>query len=782
MPRPKSSVAVIPGDRRPLRLRFGRLWHGWAADLGGHLRAHIRHLLSVETERRRPFLWLPVAFGAGILLYFVAGAEPALWPPLAGAGLAALVAITLRHRHIAGTAIAVATVLAAVLGGFAAATWRTRSVAAPVLARPMIAPLAGLVLSVEERPAGPRMVVRVETFGQLAPTARPVHVRVSLKPGAAVKAGDFIEATARLLPPPTAARPGGYDFARDAFFNELGAVGSLVGKVRIRAPPVEPGLLTALAIANDVARNSLTRRIADASGGQEGALAAALVTGKRGLISEEVNEALRAAGIYHIVSISGLHMALAAGSLFWAARALLSLWPAMALAWPVKKLAAVVGMIGATAYCLFSGAEVATQRSLVMTLVMMGAILIDRPALSMRNLAFAALICLALRPEALLGPSFQMSFAAVAGMIAFTVKPSGLLAGDAAPAAGGYRWLWALGRWAYLLATTTTMATLATAPFSAFHFQTLNPFGLLGNAMALPLIELAVMPLSVLGVFASFFELDGPVWWLIGQATVPVLASARAVALLERSSVVVPAFGLSALGLMAAAILWVTLWTTAIRWLALGPAALGLVMANAALRPDIYVDRSASGLALRGEDGQLAVLGKPSGFVLEQWLRSDGDGRPTDDPGLRNAGRCDRFGCVASLRDGRTIALVRDKRAFAEDCRRAAIIVSPLRAPASCTGRLVLDRTALDRTGSVTLTLDKDGVAFSQQAARAAAIRPWNAGTAPKPSIPAVIPVSTAQPRADSLDPLDAVPAADGQGEGTRDATDGDGLSSDAED
>ncbi|MBS7699300.1 MULTISPECIES: ComEC/Rec2 family competence protein [unclassified Chelatococcus] len=765
MARQKSRAIIVADDSRPPRPAVGSLLPGWHVFTADQARGVLRDLLALEAERRRAFLWLPVAFGAGIILYFLADAEPSLWPSAVGAVIAVFAAaLTCRYRRVSGVAIAVAAVMA----GFAAATWRTRTVSAPVLSRPVITKLGGLVLNVEERPAGPRIVVRVATLGDLAAHARPAQVRVSLRPGASVKAGDFIEATARLLPPPTAARPGGYDFAKDAFFAELGAVGSLVGKVSIRAPPEAPDIWTTLTIANDVARNALTQRIANASGGQEGALAAALVTGKRGLITEEVNDALRAAGIYHIVSISGLHMALAAGSLFWAARAMLSLWPAIALAWPVKKIAAVIGMLGATAYCLFSGAEVATQRSLVMTIVMMGAILIDRPALSMRNLALSALICLALRPEALLGPSFQMSFAAVAGMIAFAVKPTGLLVGGD-PSSGSYGCLRSVGRWALLLTTTTTVATIATAPFSAYHFQTLNPFGLLGNAMALPLIELAVMPLSVLGVFASFFELDRPVWWLIGQATVPVLASARAVAELERSRVVVPAFGVGALGLMVIAILWITLWTTALRWLALCPAVIGLAMAHGAQPPDIYIDRGASGLALRAADSRLIVLGKPSGFVLEQWLRADGDGRAIDDPSLRHATHCDRLGCTARLKSGQMIAFVRDKRAFPEDCRRAAVIVSPLQAPRTCEAATIIDRSILDRSGAIMLVEDPLSAGFSRIQALSTASRPWITGG--KPAQPAgrppdpKTPAAASSSRHQSLDPLDAAPEANEEGE-----------------
>jgi competence protein ComEC len=727
----------------------------WAAGVAGgafgqQILLAFQHALTLEAERRRLFLWLPVAFGAGILLYFAADAEPPLWPPLTGAAIAVTTALALRsHRR----AQMVAIVLALMMAGFATATWRTRVVSAPVLARPMIAKLSGLVLSVDERPAGPRMVVRVARLGELDAAAQPAQVRVSMKPGTAVKAGDFITATARLLPPPTAARPGGYDFARDAFFEGLGAVGSLVGKVEVGAPPEAPDFWTASAIAIDVARNRLTERIAQASGGQEGALAAALVTGKRGLITEDVNDALRAAGIYHIVSISGLHMALAAGSLFWTARALLALLPGLALLWPLKKIAALVGMLGATGYCLFSGAEVATQRSLVMTLVMMGAILIDRPALSMRNLALAALICLAIRPEALLGPSFQMSFAAVAGMIAFTVKPAGILAARPPGAAGGFAPLRGIARWAFLLVVTTAVATAATAPFSAYHFQTLNPLGLLGNAVALPLIELAVMPLSVLGVVASAFALDKPVWWLIGQATAPVLAGARLIATLDRSTVVVPALAPAALILFSAAIIWAAVWTSVLRWFSIIPAALGLLIVTTPGRPDVYVDRGASGAAVRGRDGRLFVLGKPSDFVLEQWLRADGDGRRTGDPSLHGSAACDRLGCTAKLPDGRTIALIRDKRAFIEDCARADVVITALIAPPDCGRAALFDREILDRSGSVTLT--ETAGQFKRVTASSSADRPWT-GTKPWPAA-APQPIEPSRPSVDRLDPLDAV-------------------------
>ena len=368
-----------------------------------------------EIAQRRLFPWLAVAFGIGILLCFAAEGRPALWAPLAG-GVGAAAAAIFARRSLAGLAVALGC--AALFFGFAAGVVRMRAVEAPVLGRTIIGPLSGFVESIDERDAGARIVVRVHDFAALAAEGRPQRVRVSLRDRQGLKAGDFIAANARLLPPPEAARPGGYDFARDAYFRGVGAVGSLTGRVAVKPPPVPPDLALRLAAAVDAARTDLTRRIAEAIGGQAGAVAAALVTGKRGLISEDTNEALRSAGIYHIVSISGLHMVMAAGAIFWLARALLAAIPTLALLWPVKKIAAAIAMLGATAYCVFSGSEVATERALVMTLVMLGAVLVDRPALSMRNLALSALIVLAREPEALLGPSFQMSYAAVAALIA----------------------------------------------------------------------------------------------------------------------------------------------------------------------------------------------------------------------------------------------------------------------------------------------------------------------------------------------------------------------------
>ncbi|GJD93503.1 ComEC/Rec2 family competence protein [Methylobacterium iners] len=682
--------------------------------------------LTREAEQRRLFPWIAVAFGAGILIYFTAAdGEPALAAPLlVVVGLAAL-APFLGARPFS---LALVLALAAAFLGFAAAATRVARVASPVLSRTTIAPLTGLIEALDEREEGARLILCVESFGTLTPELRPRRVRVSYKTAQALKPGDFIAATARLLPPPEAARPGGYDFARDAFFRGIGAVGSLVGKVEVRPPPEPPSAALRLAAAVDNARNALTRRITDANGGQAGAVAAALVTGKRGLINAETNDVLRAAGIYHVISISGLHMVLAAGVVFWLVRALLALVPRLALAWPIKKIAAGFAMVGVSAYCIFSGWDLAAQRALIMTLVMLGAILVDRPALSMRNLALAALIALAREPEALLGPSFQMSFGAVAGLIACARLLQGdLLRRDT----DGW-----LGRAVSLAAAavigtlaTTLVAQIATAPFATYHFQTIQPFGIVGNALTLPLVSIAVMPCAVLGILAYPFALDQPVWWAMGLAVRGMLAISSWIAGFAQATIVVPAFGAGALGLLSAALIILTVPVSRLRWLGLLPATLGLAFAATPERHDIYVDREGAGAVVRGRDGRLAALGRPPSFVLEQWLKADGDPRKPAEVLAATSARCDRIGCAIEAVGGGQVALTRDKRAFAEDCARASILIARSIAPPGCAAPLLLDRTFLAAHGAAAIRFGPGGPVVAT-ARKPGSNPPWRAATA----------------------------------------------------
>jgi competence protein ComEC len=749
---------MIQGDGRAMRGAVPALLAGRVtapAQLWPAARDRLRAGLACEAEQRRLFPWLAVAFGAGILVFFTAtDGEPALAAPLMAAGLSLVVTPVLRARPVA---LALMLALTAFFLGFAAGVWRVASVAGPVLSRITIAPLAGIVEGLDERESGARLIVRVDSFGDLDAEHRPRRVRVSYRAAQPVRPGDAIRATARLLPPPEAARPGGYDFARDAYFRGIGAVGSLVGKVEVGPPPERLPLALRLAAAIDTARNAFTHRITDAIGGQAGAVAAALVTGKRGLISNETNDVLRAAGIYHVVSISGLHMVLAAGVVFWLVRAGLALVPALALAWPIKKIAAGAAMLGVTAYCAFSGWDVAAERALIMTLVMLGAILVDRPALSMRNLALAAMLALAREPEALLGPSFQMSFGAVAGLIACAPLVDGRVFRTDSPSRIARAASWLATAVVGTLATTL-VAQIATAPFATYHFQTMQPFGLVGNALTLPLVSLAVMPAAVLGMLAYPFALDRPVWWLMGLAVRGMLDISAWIAGFGQANVVLPAFGTGALVLLAVALLVATLPVSRLRLLALLPAGLGIALAASPTRYDIYIDRDGAGAAVRGKDGRLVVLGRPPGFVLEQWLKADGDGRRPESVTGAVGPRCDRLGCTVLALDGRAVALVTDKRAFPEDCARADILISRLRAPPGCAAPLIADRTFLAAQGATAIRLGATGPEVASTRG-AGPPKPWQ----PRPPATAAMPAAAPEPSAagdpGAADPTDPLPA-----------------------
>ncbi len=733
---PRASAGVIAGVIGGVRDARHSASAAWA--LG--LRALFRSWLEQEEDGRRLFLWLPVSFGVGVLLYFAADREPSLWAALLGFAVAGALSLHFRRRgRIAAFRISLA--FSAVVAGFATGCLKTASVYAPILERTLTARVTAYVEIVDPRESGARLLLRPASVAGLAADKTPERIRVTMRGKPAFKAGATVTAAMRLLPPPRPSEPGGYDFSRDAFFQKIGAVGSISGQPAL-SPDLAVPLTARINAAIDRARNRLTDRIIQTVGGAHGPVAAALVTGKRGQISEETNEALRGAGIYHVVSISGLHMVLAAGLFLWSLRALMALSPRLALTRPVKSWAAAFAMFGAIAYDLFSGSEVATERSLVMVLILLGAVLAGRPAFSMRNLAIAALVVLAIEPQTLLGPSFQMSFAAVAAMIAAFEKRTGATDSwgrpvDAREPAADTRATW-LGRTRLILGAmivTTLVASFATDPYASYHFHRITPFGLIGNMLVLPLVEFIVMPAAVLGVIASPFGLDGPIWWLMGQGTAFMMEVARWVSSLDGSTLHLQAFGPGALLLMTAGLLWTALWQSPLRWLGAPVFAGGMAIAALTVQPDIVIDRQGRSFAYRMENGRLAVLNaRANPFGVTQWLTADADARKPGDSTLPGNGLCDARGCTGILRDGRTLALVLEREALAHDCARADIVVTPIFAEGLCKGpERIIDGAHLQAQGATRLWVERDGRLRHQYARETTYDRPWS----PAPRRPA---------------------------------------------
>lgn len=717
----KGAEAMADNGAQAGRLGARAAWAGRGAFLAPRWAAEafregwLARALLMEREARRPFLFLPFGMIGGVLLFFAAERERSWWAAPSLFTLAIGAAVAAWRRHLMGLTIT-AIAIACLAAGFSAAAFKARWVAAPVLDKAQGVKGVGVILQNDRRGSGARLLIGVESLTGRSADATPARVRVTARSEVTLQAGTRIAWSAYLLPPPQPSRPGGYDFARDAWFAGIGSVGSLQGQPMAVKDQGGIDWKWRLLAAIDRARNDVTDRIASAIGGQAGEVAAALITGKRGGITDESNDVLRAAGIYHVVSISGLHMVLAAGMVFFIVRALFALSPAALLALPVKAIAAVAALLAAIAYDIFAGSEIATERSLVMTLIVFGAILVHRRAISMRNLALAAILLVLMEPETVVGPSFQMSFCAVMGLVALYERagiasaaqegaaftqlelptarerpPSGLLS-------RAISWT---AKHAKALILTTLIAELTTGPFGLYHFQQIQPLGLLGNALVLPLISAVVMPAALIGMIALPFGLDAPVWWAMGWGVEAMLMMARWVAAIPFAVIAVPAPAGWAILIAVMGLIWVALWQSMIRYAGIPLIALGFALAWTGPRADLYVAADGKAAALRGADGRLALVGpSPGRFSLEQWLRADGDTRRPDDPSLKAEASCDKTACILYDSRGSAVSFIKQMSAFEEDCGRASLILTPLRSPVGCVAT-VLDALYLTQSGAI---------------------------------------------------------------------------------
>ena len=689
--------------------------------------AGLRLLLGAAwaAERQRVFLWVPVLFGAGSGLYLTLPVEPAAWIAPAAAGLFALAALLLRGRTAPALVLGALALLAA---GVAAADWRTDRVSAPVLAEP-IGPVdvSGRVVWVGAGDGPQRYLLDRVSIERLAPEETPVRVRLSVRgavPDGVAAPGSWLAALASLRPPPAPAEPGAWDFARQAWFQRIGGVGFVYGAPEPMAAPegAGGGLLSPLSQV----RHWVSARILAHTTPSAGPFAAALLTGDRSAIEKTTLQAMRDSGLAHLLAISGLHVGLVAGFIFFATRGLLALIEPVALRRPIKKWAAACALLGAAAYLLLSGMSVPTQRAFVMVGVVLLAIMLDRASISMRLIAWAALLVLAIAPESMLGPSFQMSFAAATALIATYEAARRPLARMAARGGLALRPLvYAAG-----VALTSLVAGIATGPFAVYHFNRIADYGLLANLGAVPITGFWIMPWGLVSLLLMPLGLEGIALAPMGWGIDAVVWIARSVAAQPGAVTLVPAMPAAALLTIVVGGLWLCLWRS--RWRFLGIAVIGggMVIAGLERRPDILVDGEAKVMAVRGADGELWISTRQRGrFVSDVWLRRDGQSEartwPRDGEGRPAAGlRCDTLGCI-QRRGERTIAFVRDPRAFEEDCGRADPVVSAVPAWDLCPGpETVVDRFDLWRSGSQAIWLAPDGVRV-ESVAESRGERPW---------------------------------------------------------
>lgn len=709
-PRP----AQMPPARRSASIRF----------LG--LQRLLSRALESELEHGNAFLFVPVCLAIGALAYYSTGQDPGFTPLLlAGGALAGLVAAC-RERPMPRAGF---LALLMVLTGMLAAKIETSRVETQMLGSEVTTFATARVVRIEHQASG-RIRLTLDVLGTDRPRLRyaPQRVRVTARSVPdGLRPGDSVQGVVRLLPASGPVRPRSYDFSFRSYFDGIGAVGFfLSGPQPAAGPP--PTLAEKAGAWVEGLRQRMAVRIETIIGGPEGAIAAALITGVRAGIPEEINEALRVTGLYHVISISGLHMALVAGTLMVALRSGFALAPSFSMRRPIKKYAAGAALAATTFYLLLSGADVAAQRSFIMLAVMLLAVMADRAALTMRNLAISAIIILLAAPHEVMGPSFQMSFAATAALVAAYAAWTNhreRRSGGSPPRLPLPIAVMRTGvRYAVGLSMTSVIAGLATALFTAWHFQQVSPLGLVANLAAMPFVSVIVMPMAVLASLLMPFGLDAPPLHLMGQGIAAM--NAIAIWLAERSAFdATGAIPLSAVLALAAALAILTMAGSVLRWAAAPLAVIGiamLVLSRAV--PDVLIAEDGRLVAMRLSDGRVAVnRARPRAFTIQNWLRAFGASeiaRPgkAEDGGellarLGSAGDetgflCGDKLCIARHASGVVVVHARDVASALPACGHAAVIViddATARNPCVRATTAVVTKRDLARRGSAEIML-----------------------------------------------------------------------------
>lgn len=755
-----AAPAVAPAARQLQRLtkpgRISSPRRYALAPVAGKVAAALRADVTRERGQGLFFLLVPVALGVGAALALAALRQPDAVAVACGM-LFALAAAAMLHSRAPDTSRLAALAGLLLAGALAALFEEARG---PVLIdSPVVTTITGTVETREVTGDG-RIRYRVRLEATADPQIRrpPETVRVTARNGGTVfQPGDRITGRARLAPPSGPALSGGYDFAYQAYFSGTGAYGFF-----FRAPePVSAetgqaadGPLRNLEREIRLVREQVAARIRAILPGDAGAIAAALTVSDRSGISDDAVDALRATGLAHILAISGLHMALAAGTLYVTLRRLMALSPRLAEAVPVKKWAAAGALLSAFAYLILSGASVPTQRAFIMLAVILGAVMIDRPALTMRNLAIAAIVIILISPSSVSTPGFQMSFAATAALIAaYAAWPAGQ-EDERRPVSiflrGPTGWaLRAIGA----LAMTALVAGVATGLFSAHHFHRFAANGLLSNVAAMPIVTLIVMPSGLAAMLAMPFGLDGVPLAIMGWGLEQVIRIARFTQSiggdLTTGRLPVHATAVAAAGFVALVFL-----RTRLRLAGLIPVATGLVMMVSAGRgsdPDLVIAEGARLIAAVHDSGLAVNTARPPDFIFTQWqtalarsqvVAPDVSARPEDgeatarvaltdlvsrakdtpETGLPRFRCAGRDICVLSIK-GRIVVAVADPALIGTACDLADLVIleAAIRTRTCRSGAVLVTGRTLRETGALEVTFSDEIGERAQSGSRAGA-------------------------------------------------------------
>ena len=566
----------------------------------------------LQGQRGALMPWSAVMLGLGVAGYFALPVEPGLGAYAATLALAGAGLMLAAWRRDAVGPLGVALALLAL--GALAAGWRAHQVAGPVLDFRYYGAIEGRVVGIDRSASdAPRLTLDQVRLEDMDPARTPLRVRVSLHGdgrGPPPAPGSIVMLTGHLSAPAGPAEPGGFDFQHHAHFQGLGGVGYARTPLMLLQDRV-PGAVRLLHL-----RMFLSAAIQARIPGQPGAFAAAVLTGDRSGLDAPTVDAMRASNIAHLLAISGLHMGLLTGFVYAALRQILALIPAVALRYPIRKWAAVAALAAGAFYLAMSGGNVATERAFIQVAVMFAAVLLDRRAITLRSVAIAAIIVLLHRPESLLSPGFQMSFAATAALVGVFGALRGAVWMQGWPG-------WARGIFA--LVVSSTVAGAATAPFSAVHFNQIAVYGLVANLLTVPVMGSVIIPGAVLAACLWPLGLSGPVWHLMDWGLRWILAVSARVAAWPGAVEAVPTPAGWTLGVITLGALWVLLWQGRARWGGVVPVAAALALWSGDGRPLMLVADSGGLVGVMQPGGRALSRDRGNGFVAGIWLENDGD-------------------------------------------------------------------------------------------------------------------------------------------------------------
>ncbi len=694
--------------------RFPDAYVGKSYDFG------FRRFLSAELEKQssHTVLWWPAGLAIGIGAFFALPTDPKPWVGL----LCLVTVVAVRSVFKAISWVRFLTIVLALASvGFCAAQLRTHLIHAPSLIEDVgPALVAGTVIQVEPSGSAHRVTLDRLNISGLSEDETPATVRVRI-PGShgAPGVGQVIEVRSILRPPGRPVAPGAFDFQRYSYFRQLGGVGFAVGQWQ---PVSDFGSTTS--VWRDrllTLRADVGAKLSESLPDESGAVARALITGERNAVPEDLQEAYRQAGLAHMLAISGLHMSILTGLAFLFFRYGLALVMPIAERFDIKKLSAIVAFGAALFYLVLSGSNIPAQRAFIMVSVVLGAILIDRTALSLRTLAWAAMFVLLLQPEALIGASFQLSFAAVVALIAVYEKVH--LRSRLWDRYGNFQPFKALVLYALAVLITDLIATSATAPFTAFHFHEIPSYSLLANLLAGPVMGLLIMPFGLIALLLMPFGAEAIALIPMGFGIDLVDSIARFVSSLPGATFVTPQAEVWALIIVSFGALVLALWQGRLRWLGMIPLLIGLFQPWQSLAPDIVIDEDAELIAFKGGDGRLSLpTGRANGFTRGVWTEMWG--QSTDEQQEIDTLSCDAIGCRYSI-GGSVVSIANTEAAVFEDCGQSDVLVARVPTWQICKQDLSIDRFDVWRHGAHAIWLN-DGKVKMDRVSDKTGRRVWN--------------------------------------------------------